>query len=55
MLDIKSIVYEKNGICLLKINIDDENKIFYNGISKVINDEVIFEYLKNLISYEQKC
>lgn len=50
MIDIKSIVYEKNGICLLKINIDDENKIFYNGISKVINDEVVFEYLKKLFN-----
>ena len=50
MIDIKSIVYEKNGICLLKINIDNENKFFYNGISKVINNEVVFEYLKNLFN-----
>lgn len=49
MIGIKHIVFEKNSECLT-ISINEECRISYNGISKIINNELIFKYLNTLLS-----
>lgn len=47
MIGIRSIIYEKNSQFLI-VNIANKSEIFYKGISIVVDNNLIFEYLKSL-------
>ena len=47
MIGEKCIIYEKNNKSLI-ISINDESKIQYNNISKLIDNKLVFKYLDSL-------
>lgn len=51
MFGIRNIIYENNNNSfIIKIGNDSENIILYNGILKVIDNEIAFNYLVTLFS-----
>lgn len=49
MLGIKSIIYQKNNEYFI-INVGNECNILYKGISKKIDNKLIFNYLESLFA-----
>ncbi|MDE5587108.1 MAG: hypothetical protein K2I72_01900, partial [Bacilli bacterium] len=47
MIGVKSVIFERNNQSLI-INIDNESKISYKDISKIVDNEEIFKYLDSL-------
>lgn len=47
MIGVKSIIFERDNQSLI-IKIEDESKILYQDISKIVNNKVIDKYLESL-------
>lgn len=49
MIGIKSIIFEKNNNRLI-IDINNESKITYKDICKIVDNKLIYKYLEGLFS-----